>query len=115
MSDEWRPAEEGRTLGLTGSEGGVIVRDEVHPAGLRMTLEEDARRSFHVLTCGVERWLVHPRYFGSRDEALAAWAEMRPALEELARQLPATGPRSALDPETREAGAKLARFVARFA
>ncbi|EPX59846.1 hypothetical protein D187_002590 [Cystobacter fuscus DSM 2262] len=115
MSEEpgWRPTEGGRTLGLTGGEGGIIVRDEEHPAGLRLTLEEDASRSFHALTCGVTGWLVHRRYFSSEAEAAAAWEEMRPALVELALRLPASGPKG-MDPSTREAGARLGAFVARF-
>jgi hypothetical protein len=115
MSDEqgWKPTAEGSTLGLEGAEGGTIVRDEEHPAGLRLTLEEDPARSFHALTCTVSGWLVHRRYFSSEAEAQAAWEEMRPALVELAVQLPVAGPRS-LDPATREAGAKLGAFLARF-
>ncbi|QRN98098.1 hypothetical protein JRI60_03210 [Archangium violaceum] len=115
MSDEqsWRPAEGGSTLGLEGAEGGTIVRDEEHPAGLRLTLEEDLSRSFHALTCGISGWLVHRRYFGSEPEAAAAWDEMKPALVELAMQLPAAGPKG-LDPATREAGVKLGAFLARF-
>ncbi|QRK10486.1 hypothetical protein JQX13_10555 [Archangium violaceum] len=114
MSDEqsWRPVEEGRTLGLGGAEGGTIVRDEEHPAGLRLTLEEDPERSFYALTCGISGWLVHARHFGSEAESHAAWDEMKPALVELAMQLPA-GPRR-LDEATREAGAKLGAFMARF-
>ena len=115
MSDapEWRPTEGGSTLGLMGAEGGTIVRDESHPAGLRLTLEEDPERSFHVLTCGVSGWLVHRRYFTSDAEAAVAWDEMGPALVALARQLPASGPKG-LDPATREAGARLGAFLARY-
>jgi hypothetical protein len=115
MSEEsgWRPTEGGSTLGLMGQQGGTIVRDEEHPTGLRLTLEEDPARSFHALTCGVAGWLVHHRYFSSGVEATAAWDEMRPALEELRGQLPASGPRG-LEPATREAGVKLGAFLARY-
>ncbi|WP_233166437.1 hypothetical protein [Archangium sp. Cb G35] len=115
MSDEqsWRPVEEGRTRGLGGAEGGTIVRDEEHPAGLRLTLEEEPSRSFYAVTCGVAGWLVHSRFFGSEAEAHAAWDEMKPALLELVVQLPAAGAKP-LDPATREAGAKLGAFVARY-
>ena len=119
MSDEphepqWRPTEGGSTLGLMGAEGGTIVRDEEHPAGLRLTLEEDLERSFHALTCGVTGWLVHRRYFSSEAEAAAAWEEMRPALVALVQRLPASGPRGGLDPATREAGTHLGAFLARY-
>lgn len=115
MSDErsWSGVEGGSTLGLMGPEGGTIVRDEEHPAGLRLTWEEDPARSFYVVTSKVAGWLVHPRYFGSEAEASAAWEELKPALVELALSLPEAGPRT-LDTATREAGAKLGAFLARF-
>ena len=115
MSEEqsWRWVEEGRTRGLDGTEGGTIVRDEEHPAGLRLTLEEDVERSFHAVTCGIAGWLVHARHFGSAAEAEAAWDEMKPALVQLSMQLPATRGHG-LDPATREAGVKLGAFLARY-
>ncbi len=115
MSDEqgWRPVEGGSTLGLEGAEGGTLVRDEEHPAGLRLTLEEDASRSFHALTCTVSGWLVHRRYFDSDAKAAEAWDEMKPALLELVSQLPAEGAKG-MEPATRAAGAKLGAFLARF-
>ena len=113
MSDEqgWRPVE--GTLGLGGAEGGTIVRDEEHPAGLRLTREEDVERSFHAVTCVIAGWLVHARHFGSAAEAEAAWDELKPALVQLAMQLPATRGHG-LDPATREAGVKLGAFLARY-
>ena len=116
MSEEsgWRPFEGGSTLGLMGQEGGTITRDEEHPSGLRLTLEEDPARSFHALISGVSGWLVHPRYFSSEAEAEAAWSEMRPALEALRRELPASGPRGVDSATLREAGAKLGLFLARY-
>ena len=115
MSDEqsWRLVEEGRTLGLGGTEGGIVVRDEEHPAGLRLTLEEDPARSFYSVTCGVVGWLVHSRFFDNEAAAHAAWDEMKPALLELVVQLPAGGAKP-LEPATRAAGAKLGAFMARF-
>jgi hypothetical protein len=115
MSDEqtWSAAEGGSTLGLGGAEGGTIVRDEQHPAGLRLTLEEDPARSFYALTCGISGWLLHARFFDDEAKAQAAWDEMKPALEELATQLPTSGAK-AMDEATRAAGAKLGAFVARF-
>ena len=39
MSD-WKPFNRGRSIGTRSPEGGVIVRDEVHPLGVRITLKE---------------------------------------------------------------------------
>ncbi|WP_434384623.1 hypothetical protein [Melittangium boletus] len=110
---EWSLTEGGHTLGRMGAEGGTVVRDESHPCGARLILEEDLSRAFHALTCGVTGWLLHRRFFSTEAEAEAAWAEMRPALVELARELPESGPRPGA-PATREAGARLGVFLARF-
>ncbi len=115
MSEDaaWQPYEGGSTLGLSGSEGGTISWDEQYAGTARLTLEEDESRSFYALTCGVAGWLVHTRFFGSRDEAVAAFQEMRPALEELQARLPKEDPRKQRD-AARAGGALLAAFIGRF-
>lgn len=57
----WIPFENGTTVGTTGSEGGTILRDELHPDGARITLERTA--SQFAITCGVYGWMVHTRFF----------------------------------------------------
>lgn len=109
----WQPFENGSTLGLPGSEGGTISWDEQYDGAVRLTLEEDESRSFYALTCGVAGWLVHTRFFGSRDEAIAAFEEMRPALVELRSRLPQENPRSSRE-ASRAGGELLAAFLGRF-
>ncbi|MDC0706885.1 hypothetical protein POL68_00200 [Stigmatella sp. ncwal1] len=100
-------------MGLPGAQGGLITRDEAYAGRVRLTLEQDEDRSFYALTCGIPEWLSHSRFFGSADEATAAFEAMRPALVELWSRLPAGGPRSSPD-AARLAGPLLAAFVARF-
>jgi hypothetical protein len=108
----WGPHLGGSTLGMAGSMDGIISRDESLAEGRgRLTLEEDAARGFFALTCSVEGWLVHTRYFGSREEALAAFEEMKPALAHLVAALPLTpGDRE----QVARAGPLLGAFTARF-
>lgn len=115
MSDDatWQPYQAGTTLGMTGSEGGTITWDEQYADRVRLTMEQDESRSFFAITCGVTGWLVHTRFFGSREEAFAAFQELRPALVELLCRLPGDEPRSSRD-AAREGGPLLAAFVARF-
>jgi len=80
----WNAVDAGRTLGTTGSEGGVIVRDDEHDAGARITLEEATAIAPFAITCGVYGVMVHTRYFGERVVAERAHDEMRAALVDLA-------------------------------
>lgn len=109
---EWQPAHGGSTLGMSGSQGGTIARDEAHGEQCRLTLEQDESRGFYALSCAVSGWFLHTRFFGDAAEAHAAFEEMKPALVELASRLPPEGPRT---PEaTRRGGPLLAAFMGRF-
>jgi len=66
----WRPFENGATVGQRGSEDGVIVRDEEHELGARITLERDCSRGVpFAVTCGIYGWFFHTRFLGSKAEA----------------------------------------------
>lgn len=83
---DWIAFENGTTVGATGSEGGTILWDDLHPDGARITLERTASR--FAITCGVYGWMVHTRFFASESEAVAAYEEMKPALAEILARLP---------------------------
>lgn len=51
---DWIAFENGTTVGATGSEGGTILWDDLHPDGARITLERTASR--FAITCGVYGW-----------------------------------------------------------
>ena len=68
----WRPFEEGATLGQPGSEQGIILRDEEHALGARITLER-----------GIYGWMMHTRFFAAEDEANAQYEQMKDALSSL--------------------------------
>jgi hypothetical protein len=112
-SASWQPFEGGSTLGLSGAQGGTISWDEEYGPEVRLTLEQDESRSFYALTCGVAGWLVHTRFFDSRDQAIAAFEQMRPALEELWSQLPREDPRRSRE-AARVGGERLSAFIVRF-
>lgn len=75
------------SIGATGSEGGVVLRDDEHLNGARITLERAATR--FAITCGVYGWMVHTRFFSTEGEAVAAYEEMKPGLVEILARLPA--------------------------
>ena len=79
----WRPLEEGATLGQPGSEQGIILRDEEHDLGARITLERATSVAPFAITCGIYGWMLHTRFFASEDEANAQYGQMKDALSAL--------------------------------
>ncbi|MGA2753523.1 MAG: hypothetical protein ABSE53_07120 [Terracidiphilus sp.] len=80
---DWHPSENGATLGETGSEEGIVVRDEEHSLGARITLEREARIAPFAITCGIYGWMMHTRFFGTEAEAEAQYDLMKTSLSEL--------------------------------
>ena len=70
---DWYTFNRGATLGTEGSERGVIVTDEEHALGARLTLERGTQTAPFAITCGVYGWLVHTRFFPSETEANAEY------------------------------------------
>lgn len=79
----WRPFEEATTLGLPGSEEGVVVRDEEHSLGARITLERAASVAPFAITCGIYGWMMHTRFFSSEAEAESQYELMKNSLSVL--------------------------------
>jgi hypothetical protein len=75
----WYPFAAGGTIGETGSENGIILRDEEYSAGARITLERDGYTPF-AITCGIYGWMVHTRFFATEREADEAFAVMKAEL-----------------------------------
>jgi hypothetical protein len=81
---EWIQYEDGKTVGTTGSEGGVILRDEECPDGARITLEEGTQMGVpFAITCGVYGWMVHTRFIADQPTAEDAYDKMKLGLEDV--------------------------------
>ena len=78
--DMWRPFDDGRTIGLEGSEGGTVLLDEEHPAGARITLESNGAVAPFAITCGIYGDMMHTRFVAKDGEARRDYALMRAAL-----------------------------------
>jgi hypothetical protein len=79
----WLNFEQGATIGQQGSEMGVIVRDEEHSGGSRITLERATRVSPFAITCGIYGCFFHTRFFGDEAEAQREYEAMKKVLEEI--------------------------------
>ncbi len=83
MPQSWYPFEGGSTLNQPGSEQGVILRDEEHPLGARITLETSAHTALCAITCGIYGCMMHTRFFSSEAEADREYELMKAALATL--------------------------------
>lgn len=84
----WQAFEDGKTMGRTGSEGGVIRLDDEHLDGARITLEAGCLRAPYAITCGIYGWMVHTRFLADEETADHAVTVMKPALEDILVLLP---------------------------
>jgi hypothetical protein len=85
----WYPFQEGSTIGQSGSEDGVVVRDEEeHPLGARVTLEGNTPTAPFTITCGIYGWMFHTRFFSAKAEADAEYESMRDALASILDVVP---------------------------
>lgn len=83
MESSWYRYKNGETIGQRGSEQGIIVHDEEHPLGARITLERNTSIAPFTITCGIYECLVHTRFFALENEASAEYGSMKDALSVL--------------------------------
>ena len=71
MFERWTVKRE--NLGKTGSEGGVIIRDEEMPSIGRVTIEKiqniQTGKTYFPVTIGIPDQLIHTAFFSSLDNA----------------------------------------------
>ena len=79
----WNTTSGEQALGRTGSEGGQVVRDEVHDDGYRITLEKKTNAAPWAITFG--GGFVHTTFASTESEAARLYEAIRSRLEELAR------------------------------
>jgi hypothetical protein len=74
----WFAYDDGRSIGSKGAEGGVILSDEEHEAGARVTLKHGS--SYISVSCNVYGWIDHTRFFSSVSEAQREYVLMKSSL-----------------------------------
>lgn len=83
VKDLWQAFDDGATLGQDGSERGVLVRDEEHPLGARISLERGAASAPFAITCGIYGCMMHTRFFSQESEACEQYDAMKTSLSAL--------------------------------
>jgi hypothetical protein len=76
--NSWIAFDDGRSIGKVGAEGGVILRDEKHPLGGRITLK---RGKTHItVSCKIRGWIDHTAFFKSILDAERGYTLMKRSL-----------------------------------
>jgi hypothetical protein len=83
----WYPFDAGSTIGGTGTENGIILRDEEYSQGARITLERGGYAPF-AITCGIYGWMFHTRFCPTEEEANAAFDAMQAELARMVSLIP---------------------------
>jgi hypothetical protein len=73
----WLTTDNGQTIGTLGSEEGVIVIDEEHELGARITLERDGSTAPWSITCGIYGSFVHTAFASSQSEGIQKYNLMK--------------------------------------
>jgi len=70
------------------SDDGVVERGVELNGGARITLERGTRVAPFSITCGIDGWMVHRRFFGTEQEAEAEFDTMNADLARLVGMVP---------------------------
>jgi hypothetical protein len=110
---DWYSFDDGASIGGRGTEGGVIVCDEEHGAGARITLEHGGDIAPFSITCGIYGWMMHTHFFADGAGAQSEFERMREALGGIAATIPLeTDPE--VEAKSREIAQRIAQFVENF-
>jgi hypothetical protein len=102
----WQPYNQGRSIGVKGSEGSQIVRDEEHPLGARMTIKQG--QDYVSVSCNISGKIDHTRFFREMKAAEQEYFNMQ---QEMTKVIGAISFSKAADIKVWEA---ISEFVTRF-
>lgn len=111
-SPYWYPFENGRTIGMRGTEGGTILADEQHDDGARITLERDCLRAPVAITVTVYGWGFHTRFLADEATGKQAYDAMKADLVDVLELLPKEEDEAPADVEAVDNA--LAAYMAKF-
>jgi hypothetical protein len=85
----WLAYDDGRSIGKVSSEGGVILLDDEHPAGARLTLKRG--NGYVSVSCNLYGRMDHTRFFGTVSEAQREYGTMKSGITEVIDFIQSTG------------------------
>lgn len=87
----WGAYNAGRSIGTKGLEGGMILYDEEHASGARITLRRGSR--FISVSANIYGWMDHTRFFSTDVDGEREYRAMRSALSDLLKLINTDGVR----------------------
>jgi hypothetical protein len=72
----------------TGTEGGVILADDEHGLGARITLEKNGAFAPFAITCGIYEWMMHTRFCSTLAAAQSDYHAMKIELANILDAIP---------------------------
>jgi len=88
MKNHWISYDEGKHLGETGTENGVITRDEAFSQSARITLESIDTNDHYAITFGIYGYMVHTSWYAALLEAELAYFEAQKDLAKIVGMIP---------------------------
>jgi hypothetical protein len=110
VNPPWQAFDGGRSIGGRGPDSGVILLDDEHDFGARITLERDGDIAPFSITCGIYGWMLHTVFFSDEAKAHLAFVEMQAELGRIVRAIPLDG-----DPDQKEQTKATFAAIAHFA
>lgn len=104
--NRWHKYDEGNSIDQVGPEGGVILRDEEHELGARITLKRD--KDFLSVSGHIYGWIDHTRFFITNSEAEREYKSMKNALDDVVDVI------DAVDSKDIKVWEAISEFVRRF-
>lgn len=78
---EWIEYDGGKSLGQTGAEGGVILRDEENKLGARITIKRG--KDYVSVSCNIYGRIDHTRFFATVSDAQREYLMMKSFLSQM--------------------------------
>jgi hypothetical protein len=79
--NNWILYNEGVTIGTKTSLGDEILMDEIHSDGARLTIKRNDK--YISVSCIINKWIEHTRFFNTIHDAKREYRTMKPALVEI--------------------------------
>jgi hypothetical protein len=79
--NSWLLYHEGNTIGTKTPLGDEILMDEIHTDGARLTIKRNSK--YISVSCNINKWINHTRFFNTVRDAKREYIAMKPALVEI--------------------------------
>ncbi|PKA81966.1 hypothetical protein ATE92_0089 [Ulvibacter sp. MAR_2010_11] len=83
MNYIWKTFDKGSSIGTTGSENGVIIRDEENTFGARITLEKEGSIAPYSITIGIYGIMFHTDFYANLEQSDIAFNHFKTKIEKV--------------------------------